>query len=74
MLTMKPACERCAAALPPESPEARICSYECTWCAACAGGPLGGRCPNCQGTLERRPTRAAKGEARPRAGPEGGGV
>lgn len=71
MLTMKPACERCDAPLPPESNDARICSYECTWCAACAGGPLGGRCPNCQGTLERRPARAARAQAG--AGSVGGG-
>jgi len=63
MLTMKPACERCAAPLPPASTDARICSYECTWCAACADGPLGGRCPNCQGALERRPARAARAQA-----------
>jgi len=71
MLTMKPACERCAAPLPPESTEARICSYECTWCAACAGGPLGGRCPNCLGTLERRPARARKGAPPAQAGGSG---
>ncbi|MFM8821668.1 MAG: DUF1272 domain-containing protein, partial [Phenylobacterium sp.] len=35
---MKPACERCAAALPADRPGAFICSFECTFCAACAGG------------------------------------
>jgi hypothetical protein len=73
MLTMKPACERCAAPLPPASADAFICSYECTWCSACAGGPLGGRCPNCQGTLERRPARAAKAPASEGSVEVGGG-
>jgi hypothetical protein len=57
MLELKPTCERCASALPPDSPDARICSYECTFCAPCADDELGGRCPNCGGVLERRPTR-----------------
>ncbi|WP_397391657.1 DUF1272 domain-containing protein [Pseudomonas oryzihabitans] len=43
-----------------ESEEALICSYECTFCAACAAGPLQGRCPNCQGELLRRPRRVPK--------------
>ncbi len=44
-LEMKPACENCDAGLEPED-EAFICSYECTFCAACSremasccGGP-----------------------------------
>jgi uncharacterized protein len=57
MLEMKPACERCGTALPMEGREAFICSFECTWCRTCAEGELGGRCPNCGGVLERRPTR-----------------
>ena len=59
MLAMKPACERCAADLPPDSAEAFICSYECTFCTPCAHGPLAGTCPNCGGVLERRPTRVS---------------
>jgi uncharacterized protein len=55
-LLMKPACERCAAPLPRESIDARICSYECTFCAACAKA-MGGRCPNCRGELVPRPRR-----------------
>ncbi|HJE70955.1 DUF1272 domain-containing protein [Pseudomonas oryzihabitans] len=60
MLDMRTSCEHCAKALPMESEEALICSYECTFCAACAAGPLQGRCPNCQGELLRRPRRVPK--------------
>jgi hypothetical protein len=56
-LAMKSACERCNAALPQESETAHICSYECTFCAACAEGPLARRCPNCGGVLRPRPSR-----------------
>ena len=59
MLKMKPACERCAAALPADRAGAFICSFECTFCAACAGGELAGACPNCAGVLLPRPPRAA---------------
>ncbi|MFN8019678.1 MAG: DUF1272 domain-containing protein [Acidimicrobiales bacterium] len=58
MLEMKAACERCGTALPAGSADARICSFECTWCATCADGDLAGRCPNCGGDLQVRPTRA----------------
>ena len=60
MLELRPCCEHCAVALPPESLDARICSFECTFCADCADGELEGRCPNCGGVLERRPTRVPK--------------
>ena len=59
MLQIRPNCENCDRDLPPDSAEARICSFECTFCAACAQGALGGRCPNCGGNLERRPIRPA---------------
>jgi hypothetical protein len=59
MLQMRPNCECCDVDLPPESSEARICSFECTFCAACADQRLGGRCPNCSGALVGRPARAA---------------
>jgi uncharacterized protein len=59
MLALRPNCECCNADLPPESAAARICSYECTFCAACTDGPLGGICPNCGGELVRRPIRPA---------------
>jgi hypothetical protein len=59
MLQMRPNCECCDVDLPPQSGEARICSFECTFCAACADLRLGGKCPNCGGALVGRPTRAA---------------
>ena len=41
MLELRPTCEHCNTALPPDSTEARICSFECTFCASCADGLLG---------------------------------
>ena len=58
MLQMRPNCECCDVDLPPSRGEARICSFECTFCAACADQRLGGKCPNCGGDLIARPTRA----------------
>lgn len=60
MLLLKPNCEACDCDLPPESLAARICSFECTFCADCADGPLNGVCPNCGGELVRRPIRPAE--------------
>jgi hypothetical protein len=57
MLDLRPNCECCDCDLPPESPAARICTYECTFCADCAETRLGGECPNCGGELVRRPVR-----------------
>ncbi|MBY8826301.1 DUF1272 domain-containing protein [Sphingomonas colocasiae] len=59
MLAMRPDCERCGRDLPPQVDDAFICSFECTFCSDCAGGPLAGCCPNCGGDLRPRPTRAA---------------
>jgi hypothetical protein len=59
MLALRPNCECCDRDLPPDSPYARICSYECTFCADCVDGPLGGACPNCGGGLTPRPIRPA---------------
>jgi uncharacterized protein len=59
MLALRPNCECCDRDLPPESPLARICSYECTFCADCVDGPLGGVCPNCGGSFAPRPIRPA---------------
>jgi uncharacterized protein len=59
VLALRPNCECCDRDLPPESGEARICSFECTFCASCADGVLGGICPNCGGELVRRPIRPA---------------
>jgi hypothetical protein len=60
MLELRPSCECCDRGLPPESPDARICSFECTFCSACADDVLRGRCPNCGGELVRRPVRPAE--------------
>jgi len=57
MLELRPNCERCDKDLPPDTAEARICSFECTFCSACAEGPLQGKCPNCGGELCSRPRR-----------------
>lgn len=57
MLELRPNCECCDRDLPPESREAMICSYECTFCSQCAQGVLLGICPNCGGELVRRPIR-----------------
>ncbi len=59
MLALRPNCECCDRDLPPDSVAARICSFECTFCADCSDGVLGGRCPNCGGELVRRPIRPA---------------
>ncbi|MDT9598285.1 DUF1272 domain-containing protein [Sphingosinicella rhizophila] len=55
---MRPDCERCGCDLPPAGTNARICSFECTFCADCVDGPLEGTCPNCGGVFQPRPTRA----------------
>ncbi len=59
MLQLRPTCENCNKALPPASTEARICSYECTFCAPCAD-LLGNVCPNCGGGFYPRPVRPAR--------------
>jgi len=57
MLLLKPNCEFCNKDLPPDSTEARICSYECTFCADCVDEILENVCPNCGGGLCHRPIR-----------------
>lgn len=57
MLELRPNCECCDCDLPADSSQARICSFECTFCADCADGVLAGRCPNCGGELVARPRR-----------------
>ena len=56
-LEMRTECERCGAALAPDG-DARICSFECTFCAACTEA-MEGVCPNCAGELVPRPRRVA---------------
>jgi hypothetical protein len=60
MLELRPTCEHCDAALPPASTEARICSFECTFCASCVEKVLDNVCPNCGGGFEARPIRPAR--------------
>ncbi len=57
MLELRPGCECCDRDLPPDSAEALICTFECTFCADCARDVLGGICPNCGGGLAARPIR-----------------
>ena len=58
MLAMRPNCECCDRDLPADSPDALICSFECTFCRECDSTKLHGRCPNCGGNLVARPARA----------------
>ena len=57
MLELRPTCEHCDAALPPNAMDAMICSFECTFCRSCAEGLLGNVCPNCGGGFCPRPIR-----------------
>ena len=60
VLKLKPSCENCDKPLPPDSTEARICSYECTFCAECVESVLQNVCPNCGGGFCARPVRPVK--------------
>jgi hypothetical protein len=60
MLELRPTCEHCNKPLPPDSLEARICSFECTFCANCVETVLGNVCPNCGGGFAPRPIRPAR--------------
>jgi hypothetical protein len=60
MLELRPTCENCNKALPPDSLEARICTYECTFCATCVEKVLANVCPNCGGGFVPRPFRPSK--------------
>jgi uncharacterized protein len=59
MLVLRPNCECCNTDLPNASLDARICTFECTFCSACAETKLRNICPNCSGELVRRPRRPA---------------
>src|SRR5579862_4509792 len=67
MLQLRPNCEACDRDLPPHALEARICSYECTFCADCVEHVLFNVCPNCGGGFAPRPIRPAT-ERRPGLG------
>lgn len=60
MLELRPTCENCNKPLPPNATAARICSYECTFCAACVESVLANVCPNCGGGFVPRPIRPAR--------------
>ena len=64
MLQLRPNCEYCDKNLPPEATEARICTYECTFCEVCIDRVLLNVCPNCGGGFVPRPIRPAT-ERRP---------
>jgi hypothetical protein len=59
MLELRPTCEHCNRLLPPESTEAMICSFECTFCKACVNKILDNVCPSCGGGFVPRPIRPA---------------
>jgi hypothetical protein len=60
MLELRPNCELCDKDLPPDADDARICTYECTFCAACVEEVLHDVCPNCGGNFQARPIRPAQ--------------
>ena len=60
MLELRPNCECCNKDLPPESTEAFICTFECTFCQNCVDKKLHGICPNCGGNFSPRPIRPEK--------------
>ncbi|WP_111764948.1 DUF1272 domain-containing protein [Nakamurella deserti] len=57
MLELRPNCEQCDRDLPPDSRDARICTFECTFCAPCVDDVHRGVCPNCGGDFVPRPIR-----------------
>jgi hypothetical protein len=59
-LELRPNCECCDRDLPPDSREAYICTFECTFCVECASKKLDFVCANCGGELVRRPIRPAE--------------
>jgi len=56
-LELRPNCEYCDCDLPPHATAARICTYECTFCADCVKNHLHNVCPNCGGGFAPRPIR-----------------
>lgn len=60
MLEIRPNCECCDKDLAPDSREAMICTFECTFCRGCVEGKLNNTCPNCGGNFAPRPVRPAK--------------
>ncbi|MCF2905004.1 DUF1272 domain-containing protein [Octadecabacter sp. CECT 8868] len=62
MLELRPNCELCDGDLPPNSSDAMICSYECTYCADCVKDILQNVCPTCGGGFVQRPIRPVRAE------------
>jgi len=60
MLAIRPTCENCNKALPNDSNEAMICTFECTYCKECVDNILHNVCPNCGGGFEKRPSRPSR--------------
>ena len=60
MLELRPNCEHCNRPLPPDSTEAMICSFECTFCRGCVTTVLANVCPNCGGGFAPRPIRPSR--------------
>lgn len=58
-LELRPNCECCDKDLPPDAADARICTFECTFCADCVDKVLLNVCPNCGGGFAPRPIRPA---------------
>ena len=58
-LELRPNCEFCDKDLPPAATDARICTFECTFCADCVDTKLQNVCPNCGGGFAPRPIRPA---------------
>lgn len=61
MLALHPNCQLCDRDLAPDATDAMICSYECTFCAACVETVLRNVCPSCGGGFAPRPIRPAEG-------------
>ncbi len=57
VLELRPNCECCDRDLPPDSQDAMICTFECTFCRPCVDTVLHGVCPNCGGGFTPRPIR-----------------
>ena len=60
MLELRPNCENCGKDLLPNSTEAMICTFECTFCKDCVDNVLENVCPNCGGNFTPRPIRPNK--------------
>lgn len=55
MIEIRANCENCNKQLSPNSEEAMICAFECTFCKECVDSVLQNVCPNCGGGFEKRP-------------------